>query len=85
MLFIVSNCTQAEAASLLRWALREVAHNDWLECMVGHTHDEVLLEVPDEEIDDAKAMLGDVMTSGPAWAMGLPLAADVDSNVVYGK
>jgi DNA polymerase len=79
------NITQGEAASLLRWALREMADSDWLDCMIGHTHDELLLEVPDAEVDSAKAALRDVMTNGPTWAEGLPLAADIESGAVYGK
>ena len=82
---LCENVTQAAAASLLRWALREMADNGWLECMIGHTHDELLLEVPDEEVEDAKTALEDVMTKGPVWAAGLPLAADIAQGAVYGK
>lgn len=79
------NITQGTAASLLRWSQRELADNGWLECMVGHTHDENMLEVPDEEVPAAREVLEDVMVQGPPWAMGLPLAIDMFSGVVYGK
>lgn len=82
---LAENITQGEAASLLRWALRELDDAGWIACMIGHTHDEVLLEVPDAEIADASAALKDIMESGPDWAAGLPLAADVEHGAVYGK
>jgi DNA polymerase len=83
---LAENITQATATGcLLRWSLRELVDSGWLATMDGHTHDEVLLEVPDDEIEDAKAALYDIMTTGPDWAAGLPLAAKVESNKVYGK
>lgn len=79
------NITQAVAASLLRWAQRELADNDWLDCMIGHTHDENMLEVADAEVDAAREVMEDIMVKGPAWAAGLPLAVDMMSGAVYGK
>lgn len=77
------NVTQAEAASLLRWGARELYDNDWP--IIGHTHDELFCEIEEEEEDEMKAVLHDVMTTGPEWAAGLPLRAEVMSNYVYGK
>ena len=79
------NITQGFAASLLRWSQRDLADNGWLDCMVGHTHDENLLEVDDAEVAEAREVLEDVMVTGPAWAAGLPLAVDMMSSPVYGK
>jgi DNA polymerase len=80
---LCENCTQAEAASLLRWAIRELYENDWP--IIGHTHDELLCEIEEAEVDEMKTVLRDVMTSGPVWAAGLPLRAEVMSGFVYGK
>jgi len=85
MPFIVSNCTQGEAASLLRWTLRRLCDLDWNDCLIGHTHDEAIMEVPDDEVADARQVLQSVMTTGPDWAAGLPLGADIGNDVVYGK
>jgi DNA polymerase len=82
---LAENITQAESASLLRWSLRELVDAGWGECIAGHTHDEIILEVPDAEVAAAAEALEDVMTSGPSWARGLPLAAEIEHGVVYGK
>lgn len=84
--FIAHNCenvTQAEAASVLRWAIRELFDNGWP--IIGHTHDELLCEIEDEEVDEMKAVLQDIMTTGPAWAAGLPLRCEISSGYFYGK
>jgi len=77
------NCTQAEAASLLRWAIRELYENGWP--IIGHTHDELLCEIEEEEADEMKTVMHDIMTNGPAWAAGLPLRAEVSNGYVYAK
>lgn len=76
------NVTQAEAASLLRWARRELYDNGWPQ--IADTHDEALLEVFLDEEEEAKAALHDVMTTGPAFAAGLPMLATTSSGLVYG-
>jgi DNA polymerase len=77
------NVTQGEAASLLRWAIRELHDNGWP--LIGTTHDELLQEIEEAELDEAAAVLRDVMTTGPAWASGLPLLADISAGYVYGQ
>jgi DNA polymerase len=68
---IVENCTQATARDLLAEAMwrMEKAGLD----IVGHVHDEVILEVPIGSItaDEVCAIMG----QNPAWADGAPLAA----------
>jgi DNA polymerase len=81
--FQAENVTQAEAASLLRYGARELDANDWN--LVGHTHDELLLEVLDDEVEEASLALHDIMTNAPDCYAGLPLAAAVKSGFVYGK
>jgi DNA polymerase len=77
------NITQAEAASLLRYGVRELHRNGWP--LIGHTHDELLLEVFEDEVDEAKAALHDIMVRPPSCFDGLPLAAEVRASDVYGK
>jgi DNA polymerase len=80
---LAENVTQAAAASALRWLLCTLDAQE-LPC-VATTHDEVLLEVPMERVDEATAALSELMTTGPAWAEGLPLRADLSAGATYGK
>lgn len=71
------NITQATAADILRHALRQLPD------VVLHVHDEIVVET-----DQPDAMLAEmqrVMSTPPAWAEGLPLAAEADIMSRYGK
>lgn len=65
------NITQATARDLLAEAMRrmELAGLN----IVGHVHDEVILEVPKDSIT-VDEVCG-IMNQNPAWADGLPLAS----------
>ena len=81
---LAENATQAVAADILRSALREcVLGQDWP--VVGHTHDEILLEVHDHSVVEAAKDLKYVMETAPAWAADLPLAVKMGSGERYGK
>jgi len=67
------NITQAAANDILRHALRQ------LDDVVLHVHDEIVIET-DQPID-----LERIMSTPPAWAEGLPLAAEVQTMTRYGK
>ena len=67
------NVTQAAANDILRHALRQ------LDDVVLHVHDEIVIET-DQPID-----LERIMSTPPAWAEGLPLAAEVKTMTRYGK
>lgn len=71
------NITQATANDILRNALRQ------LEDVVLHVHDEIVIETDKPEA--VKAELGRIMCDPPAWADGLPLAAEVKIMSRYGK
>jgi len=73
------NITQAIANDLLRYALRQ------LDDVVLHIHDEIVLEVPEEDAEAAAARLVQVMCTPPPWATGLPLNAEVAIMDRYGK
>lgn len=68
---LTENITQATARDLLAEAMRrmELAGLG----IVGHVHDEVILEVPKEQytVDD----VCDIMNRNPDWADGLPLSS----------
>lgn len=69
------NVTQAVANDLLRHALRQ------LDGVVLHIHDEIVIETATPNPDELRR----VMCTPPAWATGLPLAADVKVMERYGK
>ena len=55
------------------------------EWLVGHTHDELLLEVPEAEADRALALLLEEMRRVPTWAEGMPLDASHWTGTFYRK
>ena len=69
---VVENITQAAAADLLGNAFFEVEKAGFR--IVTSIHDELLTEAPDDEAHSHEA-LEKAMTTKPAWAAGLPLAA----------
>jgi DNA polymerase len=77
------NITQAVANDLLRHTLKRLDEEGLP--VVLHVHDEVVLEVPEDTAEAASARLVEIMCQPPAWAMGLPLNAEVAVMSVYGK
>jgi len=71
------NITQAVAADVLRHALRQLPD------VVLHCHDEILVETDQPEA--VLEQLQRVMCTPPAWAEGLPLAAEAQVMDRYGK
>lgn len=81
---LCENVTQAVAADVLRECLYHmVMELDWP--VVGHTHDEALLEVWKKYADFFAEQLDTAMTAGTDWSQGLPLAAEVWINPWYKK
>lgn len=78
---LAENATQGFAASLLRQAAKDLDNAGWP--VVMHTHDEIVLEVEDDEVPDAEAALEEAMVT--AKYPGLPLAVEVSSGYVYSK
>jgi len=72
---LCENITQAVAHDILRHSLRQ------LEGVVLHVHDEIVIETREPDVDGLRR----VMTTPPAWAAGLPLAADIKVMERYGK
>lgn len=50
-----------------------------------HVHDELVLEVPEAQADEAAAWLKEAMQTPPEWASGLPLRSDPVILDRYGK
>ena len=48
------------------------------------TYDELVIVCKDSEVEAAKAALQRVMTTGPAWAAGIPLACEIGAGKTYG-
>lgn len=74
----VENVTQAVANDILRHSLRQINVN-------LHIHDELVIEVPEAEAEQAKANIEKVMCAPPPWATGLPLAVEAKVMQRYGK
>jgi len=53
--------------------------------VAGLVHDEVICIVPDEQVEEAKAFITQVMRTPPSWANGLPLDCEVGSGKRYGN
>lgn len=79
---LAENVTQAVAADILREALRTMVLDEGLP-VIGHTHDEVILET--EHIEATTCMVEDIMEAPPGWAKGLPLAVKMGFGRRYGK
>ena len=76
---LAENVTQAESATLLREALVD-CEDEELD-VVLHTHDEIVIETDTPERDGP--LLQEIMEFVPAWAEGLPLAAEVEQGERY--
>jgi DNA polymerase len=75
------NITQATANDILRRALR-VMEAEGLEITL-HVHDEAVVET--DKPEEVKQAMERIMSTPPAWAEGLPLAAEVQTMTRYGK
>jgi DNA polymerase len=73
----VENVTQAAAHDILRHSLRQ------LDGVVLHVHDEIVAECPAVEAEAVAEHMHRVMCEPPAWAVGLPLAAEGVTTTRY--
>jgi DNA polymerase len=71
------NVTQAAAHDILRHSLRQ------LDDVVLHVHDEIVVECPAHEAEAVAAHMHQIMCTPPAWAAGLPLAAEGVTTTRY--
>lgn len=68
------NVVQATAHDLLRVACRRLDAEGI--ATIGHVHDELIVECKAEDAEAVKAEVHRIMCTAPAWAQGLPLAAE---------
>jgi DNA polymerase len=71
------NVTQATAHDILRHSMRQ------LDGVVLHVHDEIVVECPAQEAEAVAAHMHQIMCTPPAWAEGLPLAAEGVTTTRY--
>jgi len=71
------NVVQATANDILRHSLRQ------LDGVVAHVHDEIVVECPAHEAEATAAHIHTIMCNPPAWAEGLPLAAEGATTTRY--
>lgn len=71
---LAENLTQAVARDLLAEAMVRLESAKFP--IVFHVHDEVITEVPKDSPADTLARVERIMSEVPAWATGLPLAAE---------
>jgi DNA polymerase len=79
----IENITQAVANDLLRHSLRVLSEKGV--GLIAHVHDEVVAECKIEDAGTVSAVMHSVMCDPPAWATGLPLAAEGEVMLRYGK
>jgi DNA polymerase len=81
---LAENPTQGFAASLLRQAKRTVDDltDDYL---IGHTHDEIVTDVPEDDVEEWAGDLRTIMETNQPWNEGLPLVAEISSGWYYSK
>jgi len=80
---LAENSCQATAACILRHAMGLALDDGWP--LVGTTHDELLLEVFDNEVDAALEGLHAIMLDLPSWASGLHMACNLWAGERYKK
>jgi DNA polymerase len=81
---IVHNCDQAMSRDCLARTIRAAVLDMGYDVPL-HVHDEVVLEVPEAEAEEAAAWLGEFMSTPPAWAPTLPLSCKPSIMHRYGK
>ena len=71
----MENITQATAADFLRGTLVRLEESGAFDVRL-HTHDEILLECPEEAADSVSAQLRVIMQTGFDWSDGLPIMSE---------
>lgn len=75
----LARCAVMQAAVRLKKPLEQ-----YISRLTHSSHDEIIYVVPDRYVDVVKSMVKAEMTVTPAWAPGLPLAADIGVGQSYG-
>lgn len=78
---LLENIVQSLAADITMGAALRIQKRFPLAMQV---HDELVYVVPDDDVEEVKTFLKKEMTTPPAWAPELPLAADIGVGKTYG-
>lgn len=78
---LTENVVQALARIIVANQMREISERYRV---VLFSHDEVVCLVKDEELEEAKRFMLEVMSRPPDWGENIPLNAEVESGVTYG-
>jgi DNA polymerase len=79
---LVENVVQALARIVVGQQMLEIQKRYKVVLTV---HDAAVCVVPEDEVDEAKAYIVEVMSTPPAWAEGLPVACEAKSAQSYGE
>lgn len=80
---LAENLTSATARDVLGWILLRLEDAGFR--VVMHVHDEVVVEVPMDQAEVAKAKVHSIMTTNPPWLEDLPLSAETFLTNRYTK
>jgi DNA polymerase len=80
---LAENIVQATARDLL--AEKMLALDAAGFCIVGHVHDEVIIECDTKTVAADKKRVHEIMKAPISWAPGLPLGADTTDGFYYRK
>ena len=72
---LTENLVQATARDLFAEHLLQI-HRAGIGRIVFHVHDEVIVEVPISNADEAREQIQAIMSTTPAWLSGCPVAAE---------
>ena len=78
---VFQRCTQSLARDIIAKHLLEI---DKRFHVVGTVHDEIICVVAEDEVEEAKSFMLEVMRTPPVWALDLPLDAEVGVGDNYG-
>lgn len=79
---VVENITQAVARIVVSEQMAKIGRRYPVALQV---HDEIVCVVDEEEADECKAFMVDVMSTPPKWAPDLPVACEADIGPNYGE
>jgi DNA polymerase len=80
---ITENIVQSISSMLLRESLLRLQEEGIP--VVGHVHDEILIEVPENRIEHDLKVMAEIMSETPDWAKGFPIAVEGHANRRYVK
>jgi hypothetical protein len=80
---ITENICQAISSLLLRESMKRLEAEGIP--VVGHVHDEVVIEEPENRIENSLKVMATIMSETPTWAKGFPIGVEGFSNPRYVK